>query len=313
MVEVYTEPLARRHYAGLFSVATIFRIVILLAAIGASLVIAYASGGFWVKVKPTLDQATVHYTQDALLVFTGATSEHQMVWSTSPAMQQVFADYLVPASVQYAEEDINFDGKPDIIMFSASVQSNVPIHGVQALLQFHYSFKSNVKLDMYSFAYFSANSVAPGGVLSVDGELLLSQRTPITDRKYNDIYNTKMLTSDTPTTQQAVQPATELQFSQILRSYNSNNYTTYYGNTYPVWKSGSGNTFEIVMTIRIPANQVVWYRPQVIEMLKFGWIQFLVTWVVLWWFYRWFEAFVFKYRMLATRVVSDVQRPSTKF
>ncbi|KAG1679701.1 hypothetical protein FOA52_006220, partial [Chlamydomonas sp. UWO 241] len=135
----------------------------------------------------------------------GATSEHQMVWSTSPAMQQVFADYLVPASVQYAEEDINFDGKPDIIMFSASVQSNVPIHGVQALLQFHYSFKSNVKLDMYSFAYFSANSVAPGGVLSVDGELLLSQRTPITDRKYNDIYNTKMLTSDTPTTQQAVQ------------------------------------------------------------------------------------------------------------
>lgn len=74
--QVYTEPLSRRHYAGLFSVATIFRIVILLAAIGASLVIAYASGGFWVKVKPTLDQATVHYTQDALLVFTASAWVH---------------------------------------------------------------------------------------------------------------------------------------------------------------------------------------------------------------------------------------------
>lgn len=62
-----------------------------------------------------------------------------------------------PPSPQYSEEDINFDGKPDIITFSASVQSKVPIHGVQALLQFHYSFSvgGHSAFLFRTFYYFS--------------------------------------------------------------------------------------------------------------------------------------------------------------
>lgn len=40
-----------------------------LIAVVVSLVIAYATGGFWIKIKPTLDQPKVHYTHDALLLF----------------------------------------------------------------------------------------------------------------------------------------------------------------------------------------------------------------------------------------------------
>lgn len=43
-------------------------------------------------------------------------------------------------------------------------------------------------------------------------------------------------------------------------------------------------------------------------MLKFAWIQFLCGFVVLWWFYSYFEAFVFHYRLLGTRVVSDLTK-----
>lgn len=68
-LQVYDEPLYRRHYAGIFAVATLFRVLLLLGSIGASLVISYSSGGFWVKIKPTFDQAKVHYTGDVLLVF----------------------------------------------------------------------------------------------------------------------------------------------------------------------------------------------------------------------------------------------------
>ena len=39
-----------------------------------------------------------------------------------------------------AEEDINFDGKPDILKVSASIQSNTPVYGIKALFQFTYQF-----------------------------------------------------------------------------------------------------------------------------------------------------------------------------
>lgn len=43
--------------------------------------------------------------------------------------------------VQVGEEDINFDGKPDVVDFMATVQNDAPVYGVKALLQFRYSFE----------------------------------------------------------------------------------------------------------------------------------------------------------------------------
>lgn len=67
--QVYREPLFRRHYGRFFGEAVIFRISILAISIALSLVVAYATGGFWVKLKPDVTQANVHYTYDAVLVF----------------------------------------------------------------------------------------------------------------------------------------------------------------------------------------------------------------------------------------------------
>lgn len=67
--QVYREPLCRRHYSSLFGEAVFFRLSILAISIAMSLVVAYATGGFWVKLKPDVTQASVHYTYDAVLVF----------------------------------------------------------------------------------------------------------------------------------------------------------------------------------------------------------------------------------------------------
>jgi hypothetical protein len=42
--------------------------------------------------------------------------------------------------LQVGEEDINYDGKPDVIEFSARIQSDIPVYAVRALLQFSYFF-----------------------------------------------------------------------------------------------------------------------------------------------------------------------------
>lgn len=42
---------------------------------------------------------------------------------------------------QVSEQDLNFDGKPDIIEFTATVAGANPVYGVKALLQFTYVLK----------------------------------------------------------------------------------------------------------------------------------------------------------------------------
>ena len=42
--------------------------------------------------------------------------------------------------VQAGEEDVNFDGKPDVINFVANLHSDQPVYGIKALVQFTYSF-----------------------------------------------------------------------------------------------------------------------------------------------------------------------------
>lgn len=46
-----------------------------------------------------------------------------------------------PRAAQAGEEDWNFDGKPEVIRFTARVSSAQPIHSVKLLLQFTYTLQ----------------------------------------------------------------------------------------------------------------------------------------------------------------------------
>lgn len=69
MVQIYKEPLCRRYYSSIIGEATVFRVVAYLSAIVLAFVVAFATGGFWLKIRPDNIQATVHYTYDALFLF----------------------------------------------------------------------------------------------------------------------------------------------------------------------------------------------------------------------------------------------------
>jgi hypothetical protein len=68
VLQVFTAPLYRRHYAPIFSEAFFLRAFMHIGIIALALVIAYTTGGFWAKLKPDYGQATCHYTGDALML-----------------------------------------------------------------------------------------------------------------------------------------------------------------------------------------------------------------------------------------------------
>jgi transmembrane protein 231 len=48
-------------------------------------------------------------------------------------------------------------------------------------------------------------------------------------------------------------------------------------------------------------------------MLKWGWVQFLATWLLVAWSLSWLEGAVFVQRVLPTRVVSDIQPRAQRY
>ena len=48
-------------------------------------------------------------------------------------------------------------------------------------------------------------------------------------------------------------------------------------------------------------------------MLKWGWVQFLATLALIWYLLSWSEYVLFHFRILPTRVVSDLERKKHRF
>lgn len=67
-LQVYQEPLCKRHYASLASPAAAFRVLACVLAVVISFLLAFATGGFWKKINHEVVQPTVHYTGDALMI-----------------------------------------------------------------------------------------------------------------------------------------------------------------------------------------------------------------------------------------------------
>lgn len=68
-IQVYREPICRRHYSNLFSASSLLRIAVILGSIALAFLLAFATGGFWRKTSLETEQPTVHYTGDGLAIF----------------------------------------------------------------------------------------------------------------------------------------------------------------------------------------------------------------------------------------------------
>ncbi|KAF8056360.1 TMEM231 [Scenedesmus sp. PABB004] len=272
---------------GALSAAAAFRVGARAAAVVVAFLVAFSTGGFWVKVRHEVAQPTVHYSGDALLVLESLMPGQELVWTTSPALAAALPANTLSAAVQVGEEDGNHDGKPDLIRFTARVRSPVPVHSCKLLLQFTYALQARRRRL-----------------------LLLQQASPLPA-------GAVLVAPDKPLPDGAGGPGAlggeaALDLAALLRSYQARNATTVFANHYGVWKAGSGQDFVVDATVRLP-SQVITYRPGPSEMLKWGWVQFVATWWAVWAFGGALEGVVLRYRLLETRVVSDAQPRQQRF
>ena len=101
----------------------------------------------------------------------------ELFWSTFPNLNRAMGEKYASMKVSTTEEDVNFDGIPDVIdvrMTATGVNPVTAVHSVKVLMQFSYAVgNSRVDLKMKSLGYASFASPLPGVGLYVDGKVRL--------------------------------------------------------------------------------------------------------------------------------------------
>lgn len=277
-------------------------------------VIALTTGNMWVKTTTFVAQPSVRFKYDMLMVFEGARPGAEKVWSTFESVNALMAGSRAAVDVQASEQDLNMDGKMDVIDIKATARGLGDVYGVKALMAFDYAVDGRVDLALNGLAVAQHASPLPGSGYYVDGYLRLQQRDAIQAGTTRLVYNHSVfpfaehgeMVGDS-------REAASLRLPVILNAYNFRNETTFLDAQTPVWESSQSSEFVFHARVRIPTSQQVLYRPGFLELCKFAWVQILAVYVIFWWLFSKFEYVVFHHRLVTTRVVSDVQPKSHRF
>lgn len=314
MVLVYQEPLRVKYYAKWHSFPALFRVGNLLSVIAVALVTTYVTGSMWVKTRVSYEQPDVVFDSKLMMVLEGGeTGEDVWFWSTLPNLNRAFESSFVSTDLSVTQEDYNFDGKVDTVRIKLRSSVGAAIRGVKILAQFDYKLRERVHMNMKTLAYVAHSGGVPGSALHADGSLSLRQREPLPDDSTRREYLEDLLRDSEP--DGMLQASTELGVSSILEDYFFRNETTVLSENYASWEAGSAehSGFVADVLVRVPPNQALVYKPSTIEILKFGWIQFLASFVVFFWLLSYWEWYVFHYRVLDTRMRTDMKSKLKSF
>lgn len=286
----------------------------IVASLILAFVIALTTGGLWVKTHTYVTQPTVRFKYDMLLVAETATPGQEKVWSTFDSVNSLMGNKLMAVDIQASHQDVNMDGRMDVIDVKAVARGLGNVHGVKALMAFDYAINGRVDLAMNGLAYASYASPLPGSGLFVDGYLRLEQRDAIRAGDTRRAYNVSVFPfAEHGEAAGDTREAASLRLPVILNEYNFRNETTYLDAKTPVWEAAKSGDFTFHARIRIPTSQQVLYRPNFLELCKFAWVQILAIYVIFWWLFSKFEYVIFHHRIVGTRVVSDLQAKSHRF
>ncbi|NXJ83504.1 TM231 protein, partial [Trogon melanurus] len=312
-VELFSHPaLLTRYRAGLCSAAALALLLITALTYVPPLLVAYGSHGFWLKQSAYLEQPTVRFRYEVLLVATtGPGPGSFLAWSTFPAFNRLQEERLRVPLLWTREDDKNQDGKMDQLYFKLELplQPTEHVVGVQLMLLFSYRLYRMSTLVMQSMAFLQFFSPVPGSQLHMNGDLKLNQRHLLSHCGLDSRYNVSVVNGTSPF-------ASDYDLTNIIAAYSERNVTTVFSDPNPVWVTGraTDTPFIINATIHYPVEKLLHehsltffkYQPGFWEMIKFAWIQYVSILLIFLWVFGRIKMFVFQNQVLTTIPISPL-------
>jgi len=274
--------LKRKYIAPAGSGAHIFVTLLNIAMIVAGFLIAYYSGGLWVKEKSYREQPIVNFKRAFAARLQGvharSSEPFELVYSTLPPMNAVGSEFVRTPVVRVDKEDHNLDLLNDVIHISLAfpIAEDERITQVQAVFLFSYVLRNKVRLDIEAPILLDYAAGVPGSRLTVDGRMRLAQANPLPVRG-----GVRTLGGESLLPLDRVVSGPELTFRRIIAEASGKNDTTVLAPMRTSWDLAARGCdprceFTVTVTVRVPSEEVH-YVPTFIEVCKFSWIQFIAT------------------------------------
>ncbi|KAL1124054.1 hypothetical protein AAG570_001824, partial [Ranatra chinensis] len=221
--------------------------------------------GLWLKTDTYREQPDVHFKYEYLILLETDRIEQPIICTTFPSLERSVKKFNKCPFIKVREEDVNRDGRNDLLHFEAQavLPSSEIIQGATLMLLFDYKLYSHTWLEMESIGYLNAMTPMGGAQLNIFAELRLHQKQALMSRGRDARYNISVV------------QGMKFHLPTVLEKYATRNVTTHFQNVYTTWTRGraQGQPFILRAVIQYP-EEIILYAPGFWHIIKFAWLQY---------------------------------------
>ncbi len=295
MVRVYGEYYERKYYCHIASCGGFCCILSVIVVVVLPFLLSFATNRFWTKTSSYFEQPLVKFDGGVYLgLVTTAGTKH---FCSVRRVNQLFAGQWLAPIIESTNEDADNDGLYDTLTFRAKVPvSTSTIRQVNILVGVTYELLDIGKSEIYSGVFASVSSAYGISSVKMVGDLSLSQRDPLhPSRARRQLYASESLFSQ-------LEGST---FMELQDSHSSRNQSVVFNQIPVVMSYGNDTQLEIEMTMEVPKQRVV-YQPEMLEVLKFAWLQYMSLFLPVYYIiYHWLMWVLYHHGVITAKVVED--------
>lgn len=276
----------------------------------------FATDNVWVREGFYRTQPEVTFDHD-IFVFVAANSPNDAVgWSTRQELSPLLPQHVRVPAVRSAAEDHNQDGVADVLKLSVELPIGVSptdfgYKQVFLLASYKVLLRGKVNEQLGGLVALDLGSPYLASGLWVQGKMSFKQSLPIFQNdEVRTVYSQNPLAID-PQSNWLPQHQ-PLTVQALLARYGARNETVHLEQAVPaIWdySFASNRYFKIQVVMEVPP-QLIYYVPRAVEIIKFGWVQFLAFLLPTWLILQCLKDIAFEHQLVETCVVA--QLPGSK-
>jgi len=309
MLVLFSQPFSRHFHAPLCSTATFILIIYHVLWIIVPYLIAYSTRSFWLKENTYRVQPQVSFKHDLILLVEGIIEDTKpiesfsYVYGTYPGYNNFYKSFVRIPIIKTSEIDTNRDLLNDYMKFEISIPmfKNESVYRTRVAFVYDYQIPK-FPLIMESLGIIDLSSPIAASEVSIDGELQFIQNNLLQMGTIRNKYNVPCLNF----TNSWDYNIYEWSWENIIEKYMNRNERTELKINYPIWKTDRPYDSDFKIKGKIRYNQqLIHYRPSILEVLKFAWIQYLAFYILLGFLLKPFKTFIFENQVIRTRMTVD--------
>ncbi|CAG5097149.1 Similar to CG4502: Ubiquitin-conjugating enzyme E2Q-like protein CG4502 (Drosophila melanogaster) [Cotesia congregata] len=187
-LDVFSTPITYRYKTRVCSIASLVVFILTTALVILPLILAYQSGGFWVRNRVYIETPLVQFTHKYLLIAEGDFDSTPIICSTFSVYQlNPIKDDCTLVKIQ--QLDINNDKHNDVFKFNFLFYSRAPVKSIKLLFFFQLKLRDAVYNKIDSLAMINYILPYESQKINIISDLKLNQKGLLKCDNFQDIIN----------------------------------------------------------------------------------------------------------------------------